>query len=181
MDFIASSIAGAFEIRLRVHEDARGRFKRHYCRREFEVAGLPSDFVQVNHSVTRGRGTIRGLHYQSPPAAEAKLVSCTFGRAFDVAVDLRRDSPTFLEWAHVELDDATMFFIPKGCAHGFQALTDETHLLYMHSDYYAPELEAGLRFDDPRVGINWPLAPSGLSPRDGAFASLDPGFEGLEL
>ena len=181
MEFLPTSIAGAFEVRLKVHGDARGRFKRHYCEREFDRQGLPTRWVQANHSITVGRGTVRGLHYQRPPAAEDKLVSCTLGRAFDVAVDLREGSPTFLRWARVEIDEATMFFIPKGCAHGFQTLEEETHLLYLHSEYYAPEAEGGVRFDDPRVAVEWPLPIANLSERDRAFPLLDHDFEGLTL
>jgi dTDP-4-dehydrorhamnose 3,5-epimerase len=110
-----------------------------------------------------------------------KLVSCTLGRAFDVAVDLRRGSPTFLKWAHVEIDEATMFYIPRGCAHGFQAYAEETHLLYLHSAFYTPEAEGGVRFDDPALGVEWPLPPQNLSDRDRDFPVLDPSFEGLTL
>jgi dTDP-4-dehydrorhamnose 3,5-epimerase len=181
VEFVPTAIAGAYEVRLTVRGDARGRFKRHYCERSFAEAGLETQWVQVNHSITVGRGTLRGLHFQHPPAAEVKLVSCTLGRAFDVAVDLRKDSPTFLQWAHVEIDEATMFYIPRGCAHGFQALAEETHLLYLHSAFYTPEAEGGVRFDDPAVGVEWPLPPANLSPRDCAFPILDPSFEGLIL
>lgn len=180
MEFVATSIAGAYAIRLDVRGDARGCFKRHFCRRAFADRGLAADFVQMNHSVTKGRGAVRGIHFQRPPHAEDKLVSCTLGRAFDVAVDLRNSSPTFLQWAAVEIDQATAFYIPKGCAHGFQALAGEVHLVYLHSDYYAPEAEGGLRFDDPALGIQWPLPIGTTSDRDRGFALLSPDFEGLE-
>jgi dTDP-4-dehydrorhamnose 3,5-epimerase len=181
VEFVPTPIAGAYEVRLTVRGDARGRFKRHYCERSFAEAGLETRWVQVNHSITLGRGTVRGLHFQHPPAAEVKLVSCTLGRAFDVAVDLRKGSPTFLKWARVEIDEATMFYIPRGCAHGFQADADETHLLYLHSAFYAPDAEGGVRFDDPALGIEWPLSPANLSDRDRDFPLLDPSFEGLTL
>jgi dTDP-4-dehydrorhamnose 3,5-epimerase len=179
VEFVPTAIAGAFEVRLAVRGDARGRFKRHYCERDFAAAGLPTRWVQVNHSITLGRGTVRGLHYQRPPAAEDKLVSCTLGRAFDVALDLRKGSPTFLRWARVALDQATMFLIPKGCAHGFQTLEEETHLLYLHSEFYDPQAEGGIRFDDPRAGVEWPLPVTNLSDRDRSFPLLGPDFEGL--
>ena len=179
MDFVPTSIAGAFEVRHDVRSDERGRFKRQYCEREFAAAGLNTRWVQVNHSVTTERGAIRGLHFQRPPHGEAKLVSCPVGRAFDVAVDLRRGSETFLRWAAVEIHDAASFYIPEGCAHGFQALSDEVHLIYLHSAFYAPEAEGGVRFDDPRLGIAWPLPPATLSERDRSFALLGDDFEGL--
>jgi dTDP-4-dehydrorhamnose 3,5-epimerase len=181
MEFIPTALAGAFEVRLQVRGDSRGRFKRHYCERDFAAQGLTTRFVQMNHSVALGIGSLRGMHFQRPPAAEDKLVSCTLGRVFDVAVDLRRDSPTYLKWAAVELDDSRMFYIPKGCAHGFQNLADESHLIYLMSQFYAPKIEGGVRFDDPAVGIVWPLPPATMSVRDLSFPLIDPSFEGLIL
>lgn len=179
MELVPAGIAGAFAVRHAVRVDPRGRFKRQYCREQFARAGLITDWVQINHSVTLGRGSIRGMHFQRPPCAEAKLVSCPFGRAFDVALDLRRGSKTFLQWAAVEIDEATSCYIPEGCAHGFQALTDEVHLLYQHSAYYAPEAEGGVRFDDPAIGIAWPLPAAALSERDRSFALIDDRFDGI--
>jgi len=181
MEFVPTRIAGAFEVRHDVRADARGRFKRQYCEREFAAAGLNIRWVQVNHSVTLGAGSIRGMHFQRPPVAEAKLVSCPVGRAFDVAVDLRRGSDGFLNWVAVELDETTSFYIPEGCAHGFQALTGEVHLIYQHSASYAPEAEGGVRFDDPAIGITWPLPPTNLSDRDRSFVLIDENFEGVAL
>jgi dTDP-4-dehydrorhamnose 3,5-epimerase len=181
MKFIQTKIAGAYEIQLTAHKDARGRFKRHYCEREFSDAGLPAHFVQMNHSITVGRGTVRGLHYQVPPATEDKLVSCTVGRAFDVAVDVRSGSPTFLAWTAIELDEERMFYIPKGCAHGFQALTNELHLVYMHSNPYMPEFERGLLFDDPAINIDWPIAAKNVSDRDCSYSPIDSSFEGVKI
>lgn len=179
MEFVPTKIVGAFEVRLEVRSDARGRFHRGWCASAFAEAGIAADWVQMNHSVTLGKGSARGLHFQRPPHAEDKLVSCTLGRAFDVAVDLRRGSPTFLKWAAVEISEHVSFYIPKGCAHGFQALEEEVHLLYLHSDYYRPEAEGGLRLDDPAIGIDWPRAPANLSERDRGFPLLDAAFEGL--
>ena len=176
-----TEIEGAFRIRHEVRGDERGRFARQYCRREFEAAGLVTDWLQVNHSVTIGAGSIRGMHFQHPPHAEAKLVSCPAGRAFDVAVDLRRGSPTLFRWSAVELDEGTSFYIPRGCAHGFQTLTDEVHLIYQHSEYYQPDSEGGLRFDDRALGIDWPLPPGTVSERDRSFELVDESFEGLIL
>jgi dTDP-4-dehydrorhamnose 3,5-epimerase len=181
MEIIPTSIAGAFEIRHELRSDGRGRFKRQYCELEFAGAGLNTRWVQVNHSVTLGAGSIRGMHFQRPPGAEAKLVSCPAGRAFDVLVDLRAGSKTFLQWASVEIDERTSLYIPHGCAHGFQALSDEVHLIYQHSAYYTPELEGGVRFDDPAIGIDWPLPVGALSERDRSFGLIGGDFEGIVL
>jgi dTDP-4-dehydrorhamnose 3,5-epimerase len=181
MEIVPTRIAGVHEIRLNVIGDERGRFKRHFCARMFAEAGLATGFVQMNHSISFGRGTIRGLHYQLPPSAEDKLVSCTLGRAFDVAVDLRRDSSTYLQWRGVELDESVAYYIPAGCAHGFQCLTPETHLVYLHSAPYDPERERGVRHDDPALGIAWPLPPYNLSQRDGSFALIGDQFGGVVL
>lgn len=180
MHFIPTSIAGAFEVRLTVNQDRRGRFRRAWCEAAFAEAGLSTAWVQMNHSVTLGRGAARGLHFQRAPHAEDKLVACSLGRAFDVAVDLRRGSPTFLKWAAVEISEAASFYIPKGCAHGFQALEEEVHLLYLHSAPYAPAAEAGLRLDDPALAIDWPLPLCTLSDRDREFPLLSSGFEGID-
>ncbi len=181
MEFVATDIPGAFEVIHDVRSDARGRFTRQYCEQEFAAAGLNTHWVQVNQSVTLGSGSVRGLHFQRPPHAEAKLVGCTLGRAFDVAVDLRRGSPTFLRWAAVEIDEGRSFYIPAGCAHGFQALSDEVHLTYLHSASYAPEAEDGVRFDDPALGIGWPRPIGTVSDRDRSFAPIDAAFEGLSV
>jgi dTDP-4-dehydrorhamnose 3,5-epimerase len=181
MEFVPTHIPGAFEVRHDVFSDERGRFRRQYCEREFAAAGLTTHWVQVNQSVTLGAGSIRGMHFQNPPAAEAKFVGCTLGQAYDVAVDLRRGSPTFLKWVAVEIDESRSFYIPEGCAHGFQALSDEVHLTYLHSADYAPEAEDGIRFDDPAISIRWPLAPGTISDRDRSFALIDQHFEGVTL
>ena len=181
MDVIPTLIPGAYEIRHDVRADDRGRFKRQYCAREFAAAGLNTRWVQVNHSLTRGLGSVRGMHFQRPPQAETKLVSCPVGRAFDVAVDLRGGSPTFLRWAAVTIDETVSFYIPEGCAHGFQALTDEVHLIYQHSAEYSAEAEGGVRFDDPALGIDWPLAIGAISDRDRSFALIGEDFQGLVL
>jgi dTDP-4-dehydrorhamnose 3,5-epimerase len=181
MKFVPTRIAGAFAVKHDVRADARGRFKRQYCEREFADVGLNTHWMQANHSVTMGRGSVRGMHFQRPPSAEVKLVSCPVGRAFDVAVDLRQGSPTFLQWASVEIDDATSFYIPEGCAHGFQALTDEVHLIYQHSASYDPQAEGGVRFDDPAIGIQWPLPVGTVSDRDRSFPLISSGFEGIAL
>lgn len=184
MKLHATPIAGVWEVETTTWRDARGSLTRLFEAGDFEATGaLPADtrFVQVNLSVTATRGTVRGLHVQHAPALEHKLVRCVRGRVHDVAVDLRRGSPTFGHWHAVELDDggARALLIAPGCAHGFQALTDDVHLLYHHSAAWSPEHEAGVRHDDPRLAIRWPLPVTVLSPRDATFPPMTDAFEGV--
>lgn len=174
-------IAGLWEVETAPHRDERGSLTRLFCAEAFAAARPDLRFVQVNHSITRRRGTIRGLHFQRPPASEWKLIRCLRGRAFDVAVDLREGSPTFARWHAVLLsaDNQRQILIPPGCAHGFQTLADDTELLYQHSAPYAPGCEDGVRHDDPRLAIAWPEPATGLSPRDLGFRPLDLAFEGV--
>jgi dTDP-4-dehydrorhamnose 3,5-epimerase len=184
MKLLGTSIAGVCEIETVPHVDARGALIRLFCTEIFEAAGvLPSGsrFVQVNHSTTSRRGTVRGMHFQRAPALDTKLIRCLRGRVFDVAVDLREGSPTFGRWHGVELseDNQRELLIPPGCAHGFQALTDDAQLLYHHTAAYAPQREGGVRHDDPLLGIRWPLAVALLSPRDAGHALISDRFEGV--
>lgn len=175
-------LAGLKRVQRRLHADERGVFARLFSAAELALAGWQGPIVQVNHSLTRGRGTVRGLHYQRPPYAEMKLVSCVRGEVWDVAVDLRADSPTFLRW-HAERLDAALgmaLLIPAGFAHGFQVLSDEAELVYCHSMAYVPEAEAGLHVREARLGIRWPLPVQGLSPKDAALELLTPAFEGVK-
>ena len=174
-------LAGLYEIRSTPVGDARGRFTRLFCEQELAPIRPHLHFTQINLSETGGVGTIRGMHYQTPPAAEAKLIRCLRGRAFDVAVDVRADSPTFLQWHALELadDNDRAIFIPEGFAHGFQVLTDEVHLLYMHTAPWTPACEAGLRHDDPRLAIAWPHKVTAFSERDRGYARIDESFTGV--
>ena len=174
-------LAGLVEIEQSAVIDARGRFTRLFCEQAFAPIRPHLHFTQINWSHTQGRGSLRGLHYQKPPAAEAKLIRCLRGRVYDVAVDVRADSPTFLRWHAVELaeDNNRAFFLPEGFAHGFQALTDEVQLLYMHTAPWAPDCEAGLRYDDPLLAIAWPLPVAQVSARDQAHPLIAPGFAGI--
>ena len=178
-----TSLAGLFEVEQRTIGDARGRFTRLFCEQELGAIRPRLHFTQINWSHTVGPGSLRGLHYQNPPVAEAKLIRCLRGRVFDVAVDVRADSPTFLHWHAVELaeDNDRAIFIPEGFAHGFQVLSDEAQLLYMHTAAWAPECEGGLRYDDPRLAIDWPLPVTQLSVRYKAHPLLAPGFPGIRL
>jgi dTDP-4-dehydrorhamnose 3,5-epimerase len=172
MIFEALPLAGAFRVRVEKHEDARGYFARTFCAREFAAHGINASWAQCNTSYNRLRNTLRGLHWQAEPEGEDKLVRATRGSVWDVLVDLRRDSPTFRGWHGEELDaDAgTSLFIPRGCAHGFLTLRDDTEVLYQMSVCYAPLAARGARFDDPAFAIQWPVSENLiLSDRDKAF------------
>lgn len=181
MNLRPTSLDGLYEIHATPVGDARGRFTRLFCEQELASIRPGLHFTQINLSETHGCGTLRGLHYQTSPAAEAKLIRCLRGRVFDVAVDLRAGSPTFLQWHALELtaDNYRAVFIPEGFAHGFQTLTDEVHLLYMHTAPWTPTCEAGLRHDDPRLAITWPLEVTAISKRDGDYALINDSFTGV--
>ena len=176
------AIPGVVAVQRQRIGDARGSLSRVFCAGELAAAGWTWPVAQINHTHTVRAGTVRGMHYQRPPHAEAKLVTCLRGRVWDVAVDLRAGSPTFLHWCAQELsaENLTALLIPLGCAHGFQALTDDAELLYLHSAAYAPQAEGGLRPTDPRLGIAWPLPISELSARDAGHALLGASFTGLD-
>jgi dTDP-4-dehydrorhamnose 3,5-epimerase len=158
MIFRELRLCGAFVIDLEKLEDERGFFARTWCQREFEAHGLNSRLVQCSLSFTEKRGTLRGMHYQAAPHEEAKLVRCTRGAVYDVIVDLRRDSVTYKQWVAVELsaDSRRMLYVPECFAHGFQTLVDETEVFYQMSEFYHPESERGLLWNDPAFGIEWP-------------------------
>lgn len=163
--------------------DARGQFSRLYCREAFEAAGVTKPLAQVNVSRTNLAGAIRGMHFQYPPHAETKVVTCLRGQVFDVVVDVRRGSPTFLSW-HGEVLSAgepSGLIIPEGCAHGFQALEDESELIYFHTEFYTPASEGALNALDPRLRIHWPRAPGPISERDRNHPLLTEHFAGVEL
>jgi dTDP-4-dehydrorhamnose 3,5-epimerase len=181
MIFKKLSIPGAFIIETTPFEDNRGLFERIFCGQEFQRAGLSNHIVQINRSVTRRKGTIRGMHYQLPPHAEVKTVQCLQGAVYDVLVDLRRDSDTFLQW-HSEIlssRNRKIIHIPEGVAHGFQTLEDDSQLLYFHSEFYYPDCERGVRYDDPQLGILWPEAVTDISEKDRTYSFLDTCFTGV--
>lgn len=180
-DFHATPLSGLVVIERKPIEDDRGFFCRLFCAEEFCEAGLRKFIAQINQTFTRGKGAVRGLHFQYPPHAEAKLVSCLGGEIFDVAVDLRKGSPTFLCW-HGEILSAAnrkSLLIPEGFAHGFQTLTEDCELIYLHTVSYAPEAEGGLHVLDKRLGVAWPLEISELSGRDRTHPLLASDFEGI--
>lgn len=168
MIFTETKLGGAFIIELEKVEDERGFFARSWCENEFRAQGLETKIVQANVSFNKRAGTLRGLHYQVPPFAEAKIVSCTRGAIYDVIVDLRHGSPTFLQWFGVVLSAANRkaLYIPKSFAHGFQTVEDESEVSYLMSEPYSQPHARGVRWDDPLLGIIWPTRPSVLSARD---------------
>ena len=174
MNFVETELAGACVVKLEERKDARGFFSRAFCRREFVEHGLDPRIAQVNFASSKKKGTLRGLHFQYPPAAEAKFVRCTRGSVLDVIVDLRPESPTFLKHASLELTQVNRIalYVPERFAHGYQVLEDDTELMYHTSEFYTPAAEAGLGFNDPGLGINWPLEVSAISEKDLEYPRL---------
>lgn len=179
----ALPMAGLSLVRHKRHEDHRGQFSRLFCEGSLAAFGQPFHVRQINHSCTRERGSVRGLHYQNAQQPEAKLISCLRGEVWDVAVDLRPDSATYLQWhaQRLRAGDGFGLLIPAGFAHGFQALSDDAELLYLHSADYSPEAEGGLSVLDPKLAIAWPLPVKNLSTRDSSHPLLDDSFAGVRL
>lgn len=174
MLFIETKLAGGYIIELEKIEDDRGFFARTFCQREFEAHGLNPRIAQCSVSFNRRKGTLRGMHYQVAPYEESKLVRCTMGAIYDVAVDLRPESRTFKQWVAVELtgENGRMFYIPQGLAHGFQTLVDNTEVFYQMSEFYHPQCARGVRWDDPAFGMTWPIKEVIISIKDASFAAL---------
>jgi dTDP-4-dehydrorhamnose 3,5-epimerase len=179
--FIPTKLEGAWIIEPQPHTDDRGFFARTFCEEEFRARGLVERFVQCNMSYNQRRGTIRGLHYQIASASEVKLVRCTAGALLDVIVDLRPTSPTYLQSDSVELaaGNRLALYVPESFAHGFQTLEDSTEVHYQMSAFYAPKLGRGLRYDDPKLGLNWPLSVSSISAQDLSWPFLSEKVQGL--
>lgn len=175
MNFREQSIEGVFVVEVEPAHDERGLFARTYDEREFAERGIPLSISQGSVSFNTRRGTLRGLHLQAPPSEEAKLVRCLAGSVYDVVVDVRTGSPTQLRWLAVELSAArrNALFVPKGCAHGFLTLDDGCELEYLISTPYEPSAATGIRWDDPAVAVEWPVAPVLMSARDAAFPDID--------
>lgn len=174
MLFQPTSLAGAYVIDLQKIEDERGFFARSWCVHEFAEHDLDTRLVQCNISFNKAQGTVRGMHYQAPPFAETKLVRCTQGAIYDVIIDLRPTSPTFLQWLGVVLsaENRALLYVPQGFAHGFQTLVDNTEVFYQMSEFYAPEAAHGLRWDDPNVKVQWPLPITVMSLKDQSYPDL---------
>jgi len=177
-----TNIAGVKVVTARVNEDHRGSFSRSFCMQEFQDFFKNREITQINLSQTNNIGTVRGIHFQYPPKSEMKIVRCIIGRIWDVVVDVRRNSTTFLKWYAEELtaENNKMMVIPEGVAHGFQVL-EKAQLLYMHTNYYDPKFEGALRYDDPKLNIEWPLKVTNISDRDSQNAFLNDSFDGIQV
>lgn len=181
MIFTETILKDCYVIDIKPFEDERGWFARTYCEEAFATINHNKKWVQLNHSFTKQKGSIRGMHYQPPPFEEIKLVRCIAGAVLDVVVDLRKTSPTFLKWTSIELSatNKKMIYIPEGFAHGFQTLEDNSELIYHHSQFYKPGAEAGLLFNDPILNINWPLEVSNISEKDTKHPQINSTFKGI--
>lgn len=183
MKIFQTPLKGAFILEPEPFIDERGKFIRIFCENELQQIGHYKKIVQINHSLTRKKGTIRGMHFQYPPKAETKIVRCLRGAVFDVIIDLRRNSSTLLQW-HGEIlsaENMKMMYVPEGFAHGFQTLEENCELLYLHTEFYSPEYEGGVRYNDPRINISWPLEVTDISERDRTHPFIGPDFEGITL
>ncbi len=171
MIFTETKIKGAYLLEAELLSDDRGFFARSFCKEEFQRCGLETSIVQCNISYNKRKGTVRGMHFQTAPYQEAKIVSCTKGAIYDVVIDLRKDSGSFLKWFAVELSDKNfrLVYVPKGCAHGFQTLKNDTVVYYQMTEFFHPECARGVRWDDPAFGITWPLGKKTISERDKQF------------
>lgn len=183
MNLLPTKLQGVFIAETNYLSDKRGIFARLFCKQELTLALQGRDIVQVNFSSTESCGAVRGMHFQYPPHSEMKFVRCVKGRIWDVVVDIRADSPTFMQWHAEELSqkNARMIVIPEGCAHGFQTLEPESELLYLHTEYYTPDLEGGLAYNDPLLNILWPLPINEVSLRDQGHSELTKNFSGIKL
>lgn len=168
MIFNPTPLKGSFVIELSPVTDSRGWFARAFCKNEFSEIGHVKEWVQINHSFTKARGTLRGMHFQIPPCEEIKLVRCITGSVYDVIIDIRKNSQSYLKWFSTELSASNkkMIYIPEGFAHGFQTLTENSELIYHHSEFYTPGSEKGIMFNDPAINIKWPLPISDISEKD---------------
>lgn len=175
MRFTGTPLAGAMIVDLEPRVDHRGFFSRTFCAREFEEQGLKATVAQANTSFNHARGTLRGMHYQIPPAAETKLVRCTRGAIWDVIIDMRPDSPTYRQHFGIELsaDNHRALYVPEMFAHGYQTLADDTEVTYQVGEFYTPGYERGLRHDDPAFGIRWPIPVTQITEKDASWALFD--------
>lgn len=181
MIFEPTSLKGVYIVNPQPMVDKRGWFARTFCKEEFGQIGHTKEWVQMNHSFTNEKGSIRGMHYQIPPHSEIKMVRCIAGAVWDVVLDIRKESDTFLKWTGIELsaENKKMIYIPEGFAHGFQAQTNNCELIYLHSAFYTPEFERGIRHDDPLINIRWPLPVTEVSERDLSHSLLTNDFKGI--
>jgi dTDP-4-dehydrorhamnose 3,5-epimerase len=183
MKIAQTKIIGAAVIHSEPFKDERGFLNRIFCQKELEAIRPGIVIVKINHSMTRQKGSIRGMHFQNPPYAEMKIIRCVKGSIFDVAVDLRKASPTFLQWHGEVLSAENMkaLVIPEGCAHGFQSLEDDIEMIYLHTQFYSKQSEGAIRYDEPKINIQWPLKNIMISEKDMSYPFLPNGYEGLTL
>ena len=176
MKFTETPLKGAYTIDLEKKGDDRGFFARFFCKNELAEQGLNNEIVQINNSLSQHKGTLRGMHYQLPPYEEDKIVRCLHGSLYDVIIDLRQDSPTFGRWFGEELteENRKMMYVPKGFAHGLVTLQPDTEILYLVTQYYAPDYERGIRWNDPKFNIQWPIEPVEISEKDRNHPDFDP-------
>lgn len=183
MIFNSTFIEGLFTIQPEPIKDSRGWFARTFCKEEFKQIGHDAEWVQMNHSYTENAGTLRGMHFQLPPFEEIKLIRCVRGKVFDVAIDVRTGSKTFLKWFGTELseENQTMIYIPRGFAHGFLTMEAGCELIYLHSAFYKPGFEGAIRYDDPQVKIDWPSEIKEMSEKDAGHKYLEINYKGIQL
>lgn len=183
MNFNPLPLQDAYIIEPNPYEDHRGKFSRLFCQKELKKINHIKPIVQINYSINKQKGTVRGMHYQKPPKAEIKMVQCLKGEVFDVIVDLRKNSPTFLKWHGEILSSKNMkiMYIPEGFAHGFQVLENDSELLYFHTEFYSPLYEAGVKYNDPKINIAWLLNPINISEKDQNYPLLTSVFEGVTV
>lgn len=176
MKFLETKLPGVFEVQIEPTADERGFFARSWCQKEFRDHGLNSELVQCSVSLNPRKGTLRGMHYQGAPFAEAKLVRCTAGAIYDVVLDLREESPTFKQWfaAVLSAENRHSLYTPEGCAHGFLTMSDDSEVLYQMSEFYHPEAGRGVRWNDPAFQIAWPGKVEVISERDQAYPDFEP-------
>ncbi len=182
MNFIETKLKGAYIIEVSTWQDERGIFARTYCKKEFKKINHTQEFVQFNHSSNNQIGTLRGMHYQKNPFAEIKLIRCIRGSVFDVIVDIRKSSPTFLKWIGIELSakNMKMIYVPRGFAHGFLTLENDSELLYHHTDFHEPSAECGIKYDDPSLNIDWPGRIMLISAKDKGYPTISKNFKGIK-
>ncbi|NVM34371.1 MAG: dTDP-4-dehydrorhamnose 3,5-epimerase [Candidatus Lokiarchaeota archaeon] len=181
MKFNKTNLKDLFVIQFEPFQDERGHFYRVFCKNELKEINLHGEIVQINQSKTIKKGSIRGMHFQYPPMSEIKMVKCLKGAVYDVAIDIRKGSPTLLHWYGeiLSAENLKMMYIPKGFAHGFQTLEKNSELLYSHTEYYSPKHEGGIKYDDPLINIQWPLKIADISKKDKSYELLPNDFNGI--
>jgi dTDP-4-dehydrorhamnose 3,5-epimerase len=181
MKFTETYLKGSFIIEPTVFQDERGLFERLFCENEIKNINHYKKLVQINYSFTKKAGVIRGMHYQNPPKAEAKIVRCLRGSVYDVIIDLRKGSDTIFNWKGQTLssDNKSMIYIPEGFAHGFQTLEEDCELLYFHTEFYSPEYQDAILYNDPKIGIKWPIAVSEISEKDKSHSRIAKSYKGI--